>query len=914
MNMKKRILSIWVLGLILQSGFAQLTQAPGVITGKIRMNKPSITAASRSASNPTTCGSDTSLFPNLSSTGYGSLLIGNGQFFGQFYAAPQDITVSGFRFYSYLPYDTLSKRKKVTVACKLFEAGGDSLPTGSALAVGYTTIDTVLGSLTLARLTRNVEFNKPVTVSKNYVLVVEYDSSTTRPAVVTNSWNNGDGEGRNLSCASISGKWYRGLALNVNGVPFDCHAQFYPFVSYKYGTDFTINKDCYTTLDTIRFNNTFRSNIGGSVFYNQYMYYEYAGFHEYCHNWAFDNGSNFMYSTIDGKFRPKTKKNFNVELSSMLVTYSNSNGNCFDTTRKTVYFKPSTPVLISTSNGCIGDSLQLKVSPVTDVIVSWAPQGINKPAFHVGNSYTIAKVQKPDSMMLKATNGSCISGNLNVYTTANKYPTVLTAKNDSLCSGASANLTASTDYGVINWYTKLNGGNKVFTGNTYVTSVLNSDTTLYAEANNNGCLYKGGRAEVKALVGSDFAPSKPTGFSDTSLCLKSSSITLDLSATPSANASLRWFDVSTGGSPLYTGNKYTYTVNSRGTKTLYVESWNGNCGSGRFPININANQHPSTFAKVGDEICLGDSADIAASTQWGSVNWFLSKSDSKPYSNSKFIRMGGFANKNSFAYFKTSEGDCFNPNWDSVAITVNIPPTATSVLAPSVCFKSIGEITVNVPYGSVNWFVDENATSPVKTGNKYNLGIMFSDATMYYNTEEKGCTSEKQKVSVKTLVRPTAGFQWTLDYPRKVTCTPINTTDMTIQWVWGDGNTTTGNTGTHQYASEGTYNVLMIATSKTSGCKDTADIQVVVDHLSVNKSNKRIVNVFPNPVNQNATLQIQGFQSATIQWFDLSGRMIHQTTLENGITSVPAGITPGIYTLKGKSGQQEFHSKVQIID
>jgi hypothetical protein len=42
--------------------------------------------------------------------------------------------------------------------------------------------------------------------------------------------------------------------------------------------------------------------------------------------------------------------------------------------------------------------------------------------------------------------------------------------------------------------------------------------------------------------------------------------------------------------------------------------------------------------------------------------------------------------------------------------------------------------------------------------------------------------------------------------------------------------------------------------------------------------------------------------------------MIHQTTLENGITSVPAGITTGIYTLKGKSGQQEFHSKVQIID
>ena len=231
--MKKRILTLWILGMLFQAGFSQLTKGPGIITGKIKMNKPSQSVASRSATNPTQCGSDTSLFPDLSSTGYSSLLIGNGQFFGQFYAAPQDITVSGFRFYSYLPYDTLLKRKKVTVACKLYEAGGDSLPTGSALAVAYTTIDTIVGNITLARIVKNVAFSKPVTVSKNYILVVEYDSSTTRPAVVTNSWNNGDGEGRNLSCASISGKWYRGLTLNVSGVPFDCHIQLYPFVSYK---------------------------------------------------------------------------------------------------------------------------------------------------------------------------------------------------------------------------------------------------------------------------------------------------------------------------------------------------------------------------------------------------------------------------------------------------------------------------------------------------------------------------------------------------------------------------------------------------------------------------------------------------------------------------------------------------------
>ena len=112
---------------------------------------------------------------------------------------------------------------------------------------------------------------------------------------------------------------------------------------------------------------------------------------------------------------------------------------------------------------------------------------------------------------------------------------------------------------MIEWYTAKTGGNKVSTGNTFQTSQLFGDTAFYAQANNNGCIYKGGRATVKAFVGSSYAPSLPTNVKDTSVCFSASS-TVTISATPSSGASLRWYDVPLGSTPLATGNTYNVIV------------------------------------------------------------------------------------------------------------------------------------------------------------------------------------------------------------------------------------------------------------------------------------------------------------------------------------------------------------------
>ena len=60
----------------------------------------------------------------------------------------------------------------------------------------------------------------PITMDSAYILTVETDSANLTAGVVTNNYANGDGDRENLNCGAISGLWYNGRNLNVNGTPF----------------------------------------------------------------------------------------------------------------------------------------------------------------------------------------------------------------------------------------------------------------------------------------------------------------------------------------------------------------------------------------------------------------------------------------------------------------------------------------------------------------------------------------------------------------------------------------------------------------------------------------------------------------------------------------------------------------------
>ena len=77
------------------------------------------------------CGPDTALYPLAKATGLRVLTYSDSVAFGQYYDAPQPITVSGMSFYAWVDSAT---SQTVTLTARLYNAGLDSLPTGTPLA------------------------------------------------------------------------------------------------------------------------------------------------------------------------------------------------------------------------------------------------------------------------------------------------------------------------------------------------------------------------------------------------------------------------------------------------------------------------------------------------------------------------------------------------------------------------------------------------------------------------------------------------------------------------------------------------------------------------------------------------------------------------------------------------------------
>jgi len=846
--------------------------------------------SSRSASNPKTCGTDTSRFPSYGTTAYNSITVKTGSALGQFFDTPQDLYVSGFRFYG---FSTHAAGSDVNVICKLYKAGLDSLPTGSALATDTLTLDTVAGSsIPLTRIERNAVWSK-VKVDHPYIVVIESDSASSVAALVSNSWSAGNGKKKNLCVGSVSGKWYRCLSLNVGGTLFDADMQFYPFVQYDLGIDFTISNNCFPNYDTLFFTNNRLKNVSSMPYYNYYVYYNLEYF---SHRWLYDGI--YSESALNGKYKPKTKTNFDVRL--ITTVYSYMSNFCVDTVIKTVYFKPSKPTLVGAAKACVGDSATIKVWADAGTSVAWYKTTADPKPFHTGTAYGFWPKQN-DTFYVRAINGDCISDWMSIPFSVKSYPQDPSIKNDSICAGATANLQAYSDTGVLNWYSDAQQKNLLFTGNVLQLEKIFKDTGFYVRANNGGCENTGGPTLVKAFVGNDYAPSAPSAASDTFMCLRPSS-SLTLSASTTGSDTLRWYDDPTGGSVKAVGTEYTVSPNKRGDFDYYVETWNGLCGSGRTQIMVHVYDYPTLFGPRGDTLCYGDSAYGFASTPWGQVNWYKSTSDTDPFYSGKYPADLAPTGKN-YWYLKPSEKGCYSPNWDSVLIWVNKAPDALSADAPSVCTKSLGTMTVKVPYGNVWWYGDSLDSEPYEKGEVLDLGLVLSNRKLYYQTEDNGCFGPKIPLELIAKPRPAAGFTWTLLWQNKINCVPISTANLSFFWDWGDGTSKTGMPGVHQYDASGAYTVRLVVTSTVNGCKDTADIPVLIDHTGVEDILDLSHNVYPNPISKGSIMSVSGFPAKTLVWFDVMGRELAQSEDApskemDSRFEVPSHIQPGTYWIR----------------
>jgi hypothetical protein len=108
----------------------------------------------------------------------------------------------------------------------------------------------------------------------------------------------------------------------------------------------------------------------------------------------------------------------------------------------------------------------------------------------------------------------------------------------------------------------------------------------------------------------------------------------------------------------------------------------------------------------------------------------------------------------------------------------------------------------------------------------------------------------------------------------------------------------------------------MIVTSNASGCKDTAIIQVIADHLNNQIINIDNVSVYPNPVDAKSNITINGIQQlpSNLTWFDLTGRAVGYSELQNNQYQVPSTLKTGLYIIKSNSNKSNFSARIQVTE
>jgi hypothetical protein len=296
-----------------------------------------------------------------------------------------------------------------------------------------------------------------------------------------------------------------------------------------------------------------------------------------------------------------------------------------------------------------------------------------------GSTFTTPTLNSNTTYYVESENGSgCKSTRTSVTVTIDAAPSSPTVSGTSICSGQTAMLTPSAPSGVtFNWYDAASNGNLLFSGSTFTTPTLNSNTTYYVESENgSGC--KSTRTSVTVTI--DAAPSSPT-VSGTSIC---SGQTAMLTPSAPSGVTFNWYDAASNGNLLFSGSTFTTpTLNSN--TTYYVESENGSgCKSTRTSVTVTIDAAPSSPTVIGTSICSGQTAMLTPSAPSGvTFNWYDAASNGNLlFSGSTFTTPT--LNSNTTYYVESENGSGCKSTRTSVTVTIDAAPSSPTVIVARV--------------------------------------------------------------------------------------------------------------------------------------------------------------------------------------------------------------------------------------
>lgn len=240
---------------------------------------------------------------------------------------------------------------------------------------------------------------------------------------------------------------------------------------------------------------------------------------------------------------------------------------------------------------CTGSKATFTATAPASAIFRWYSAASGGTPLDSGATFTTPALAKSTIYYLEAGNAGGCANATRKAVLANVIsmppaPTVTPAA-DTICANNNVVLQASsTTPGLVyNWYRTATGGTAIATGPNFTTPVLDSTITYYVESVAGTC---SSSTRTAVIVTVNPVPTAPV------ITPASAAVNAGTTQTFAADSSrpgitYRWYTVATGGSPVYTGNKYT-TPALTANVTYYVESVSASgCVSARTAVSVTVN-------------------------------------------------------------------------------------------------------------------------------------------------------------------------------------------------------------------------------------------------------------------------------------------------------------------------------------
>ena len=236
-----------------------------------------------------------------------------------------------------------------------------------------------------------------------------------------------------------------------------------------------------------------------------------------------------------------------------------------------------------------------------------------------------------------------------------------------------------------------------------------------------------------------------------------------LTATATADATVRWYSTATGGTPLYTGNVFNTPVLTT-TTTYYAEASrtaDGCTQAVRTPATVNVVASPvaPVVNAPTQNICSGSTATFAAQPVAGvTFNWYSAATGGTLLFTGNTFTTPALTASTSYYVEADNAGSCASPTRTLVTANVTTTPSVPTVSSTPVqtCSGSTAVLTATSAQSGVtfNWYTTATGGTPIFTGAQYTTPVLTANTSYYVEAASGTCVSAT-RAKADVIVNPT---------------------------------------------------------------------------------------------------------------------------------------------------------------